>query len=323
MKSVSAVICSQFLLIAALPAGAADLNPTQVTEIRISNPDFSFLGGIGYIHLQGDELVYNNTGKKISHLIWKTDAPVLTATAKAVFDNDWTLAGNVMVGFSGNNRMKDYDWLMDPPAGYGSDAWSHRSIHPDTQLNRYITADLALGHDFRLNETALLNLHGGFKYTNVKWDAYGGSYIYSRNEFRDDAGDIPDGERTISYEQSYPTAFLGLEASKSFEQWTFSVQARGGLAFKSRDEDHHWRRNLRFTEKYDGLAFMSVGARTEYAYTAQTSFFLAGNYERYFNKTADTTMYNLTSGEVVEYFPDGAGMKFQSFSLSGGLKYRF
>ncbi|MBX8819108.1 omptin family outer membrane protease, partial [Ochrobactrum sp. MR31] len=89
--------------------------------------------------------------------------------------------------------MKDYDWLMDPPAGYGSDAWSHRSIHPDTQLNRYITADLALGHNFYVNETALLNLHGGFKYTNVKWDAYGGSYIYSRNEFRDDVGDLSDG----------------------------------------------------------------------------------------------------------------------------------
>ncbi|RWK69722.1 MAG: omptin family outer membrane protease [Mesorhizobium sp.] len=55
--------------------------------------------------------------------------------------------------------------------------WSDQSIHPDTRLDRYINLDMAAGPDFVINDATVINLHGGFKYTNMKWKAYGGSYI--------------------------------------------------------------------------------------------------------------------------------------------------
>lgn len=325
MKILSAGILSQVLLLAAIPAQAADLQSQQSPkEVRFSNSDFYFLGGVGYTSLRGDEFVYGKNGKKVSHLIWKSDAPVLTATAKAIFDNDWTLSGNLVVGLTGNSKMADYDWVVQPPAGYSPNAWSDRSFSPDTTLDRYWTADIAVGHNFNISETTILNLHGGFKYTNVKWSAYGGSYIYSNHGgFRNDVGKFPDGERGITYEQTYPAAFLGLEATKVIEQWSFSALARGGLSFTSKDEDHHWMTGARYTEEFKNTPFISLGARAEYAVTQKATFFLAGNFERYFNKVGDTKVYDIVSGEKLKFIPDGAGMKFQSWSVTGGFKYRF
>ncbi|WP_245517814.1 hypothetical protein [Mesorhizobium sp. M1D.F.Ca.ET.183.01.1.1] len=37
--------------------------------------------------------------------------------------------------------------------------------------------DMAAGPDFVINDATVINLHGGFKYTNMKWKASGGSYI--------------------------------------------------------------------------------------------------------------------------------------------------
>lgn len=325
MKNLYIGILSQILLLTAVPVQAADLiSQKGPKEFQFSNSSFSFLGGVGYTSLRGDELVYDKNGNKISHLIWKSDAPVLTATAKAIFDNDWTLSGNLVVGLTGNSKMADYDWLKSPPAGYNSNAWSDESLHPDTVLDRYLTADIAVGHNFNINETTILNLHGGFKYTNVKWSAYGGSYIYSSNSgFRDRVGNFADGERGITYEQTYPAAFLGLEATKVIEQWSFSALARGGLSFTSKDEDHHWMRDLRFTEEFKNTPFLSLGARAEYAVSQKAAFFLAGNFERYFHKVGDTEIYNIVDGDKRGFYPDEAGMKFQSWSVTGGFKYRF
>ncbi|RWC00047.1 omptin family outer membrane protease [Mesorhizobium sp. M3A.F.Ca.ET.201.01.1.1] len=45
--------------------------------------------------------------------------------------------------------------------------WSDQSIHPDTRLDRYINLDMAAGPDFVINDATVINLHGGFKYTNM------------------------------------------------------------------------------------------------------------------------------------------------------------
>lgn len=323
MRILSAAILSQIVLLAAMPVYAADLNTSESPkDVRFSNSDFYFLGGVGYTSLRGDELVYAEDGTKRSHLIWKSDAPVLTATAKAVFENDWTLSGNLAVGLTGNSKMADYDWRVSPPAGFDPSAWSDRSLHPDTVLDRYLTADIAVGHNFNVNETTTLNLHGGFKYTNVKWSAYGGSYIYSSYNFRDSIGNFPDGMRIITYEQTYPAVFVGLAATKVIEQWSFSAFARGGVSVKPGGEDHHWARQIKFSQKFNNALFMSLGARAEYAVSQKATFFFASNFERYFRKTGGTEATLYDTNEQY-YFPGTAGMKFQSWSVTGGFKYRF
>lgn len=323
MKYISIFLFSQILLLSAAPVKAADIvSDNKTSGFQFINPDFSFLGGVGYASLRADELVYDG-GRKVSQLIWESDIPVLTSASKITFDNDFTLAGNLAVGLTGNSYMRDYDWMATPASGYNSDAWSHRSVHPDTQLVRYWTADLALGRNFQLDETFVVNLHGGFKYTNMKWSAYGGSYIYSYwGGFRNVVGDFRDGQRGISYEQTYPVTFLGAEAATKLDNWSLSVQVRGGLACRADDEDHHWMRNLRFVEKFENTPFFSVGARAGYAVSERVSLFFAGNFEQYFHRTGDTELYNMKTGQEA-FFPDSAGMKFRSFSVSGGLKYQF
>ncbi|PBB89976.1 hypothetical protein CK215_24805 [Mesorhizobium sp. WSM3864] len=90
--------------------------------------------------------------------------------------------------------MEDCDWLKDAPSFAELD-WSHQSIHPDTRLDRYIDLDMAAGPDFVINDATVINLHGGVKYTDMKWKAYGGSYQYSGEGFRDYRGESPDRNR--------------------------------------------------------------------------------------------------------------------------------
>jgi outer membrane protease len=143
----------------------------------------------------------------------------LGATAR--FKEVWTVKANAQVGFSGSTYMEDYDWLEPfAQAGAPDDQWSDRSRHSNTDLDRYINLDVAVGRDFAVNDTTLVNLHGGFKYTNVKRTSYGGDFVYSTNGFRDDVGNLPDGEKGITYEQRYPGLFVGGEASTRFGAWT-------------------------------------------------------------------------------------------------------
>lgn len=325
MKKILLGISGNFLLLALLPVQAADFtNPKNPQDTVVARPDFSFYGGIGYTALRADEFVYEGTGKKLSQLIWKSDIPTLTGKAKIKFDGDWTLSGQFIIGLTGNSRMTDYDWAVPPPSGYEADAWSHRSQHPDTQLDHYWAADAAIGHDFSLNDTTVLNLHGGIKYTSVKWSAYGGSYIYStEGDFRNEIHDFTPGVPVISYQQTYPTVFLGMETTRQYEKWLFAFLVRGGLSLQAKDEDNHWLRDLKFAERFDNVPFLSVGIQMEYNLSPRASLFLNGNMERYFHRIGNAEIYDIKGLRRADFYEDAAGMKLQSWTVSTGLKYMF
>jgi outer membrane protease len=311
-----------FSLAGATMAQAADQLSNE-TVYESADKSITVLGGIGYTWLKGNEVVYDARGNRISQLIWKTQAPVATLGAKAVFADVWTASANAVIGFSGRSDMKDYDWLQPYWSGWGDDDWTHRSIHPDTDLDRYINLDLELGRNFAVNDTTSVNLHGGFKYTNVKWTGYGGSFVYSKNGYRDNVGNFPDGERGISFEQRYPTLFIGAEATTQIDHWTLSGLLRGGVAVNASDTDHHWMRDIRFEEEYGAIPFLSVGANANYNWNDRTSFFLAGNFEKYFRRTGDSSLYDISSGSKGPKFNDGAGMDFVSATISVGAKISF
>lgn len=310
------------LALSASSALAAD----QVTQEVFASPDANFVmvGGIGYTWLKSNELVYEDDGRRLSQLIWETDAPVLTLGATARFKEVWTVKANAQVGFSGSTYMEDYDWLEPfAQAGAPDDQWSDRSRHSNTDLDRYINLDVAVGRDFAVNDTTLVNLHGGFKYTNVKRTSYGGDFVYSTNGFRDDIGNLPDGEKGITYEQRYPGLFVGGEASTRFGAWTLTGLVRGGVTINASDTDHHWMKNNRYEEEYSATPFVSVGAQLDYALSERASIFLGGSFEKFFRKTGNTTIHDISTGEASPTFVDAAGMDFQSATISAGLKYSF
>ncbi|EHK55651.1 outer membrane protease [Mesorhizobium alhagi CCNWXJ12-2] len=318
--------CSSSFAILAFGTFCATSTVAMAADQTIySAPDRSivFVGGVGYTWLKGNELVYDEAGNRISELIWETDAPVLTTGLKAEVWNNWTISANAVFGFSGNSHMEDYDWLAPYSPSFASGDWSHQSIHTDTDLDRYINLDIAAGRDFVINDATTINLHGGFKYTNVKWSAYGGSFTYSENGFRDTTVNFPEGERVISYEQRYPGVFLGAEATTKFGNWTLSGVLRGGLTVDASDVDHHWMRDLRFEEDFGTIPFISVGAKADYRMTERASLFLAGNFDKYFREKGDTTMYDIPTGAQGPTFEDGAGMDFYAFTISAGFKVAF
>lgn len=325
MRYVFPLLISNAVFLSVLPLQAADIaEGEKINEFSYRGPDFYFLGGIGYTSLRADEFVYDEQGAKISQLIWKSSAPALKMAAKFVSDNAFTISANLLAAMSGDSYMEEYDWGETLPAGYPPDAWSDLSVHPDTQLIRYWTVDIAFGRNVPLTEASVINLHGGFKYTNVKWTAYGGSYVYSSySGFRDVSGDFNAGEPAISYEQSYPALFLGAEIATQLSGWMLSAFARGGISIAPRDDDHHWMRDIYFIETYGQTPFISLGVRAEYALNSRLFMFLAGNFDQYFHKTGDTEIFDIKSGKSLVVYPDAAGMKLQSLAISAGFQYRF
>lgn len=316
--SAIALLCTSTVVFTSMAVAADWADPARFES---KDGGFVFQTGIGYTFLKGNEFVYDAAGNRISHLIWESDAPIFTAKAKAALPGQWTIGGSLTIGGWGNSHMEDYDWELDD---YTFENWSHQSIHPDTDLDRYITTDIAVGRIFHIDANATLNLHGGFKYTNVKWNAYGGSFIYSSDGgFRNEVGNIPDGTPVISWEQHYPGFFLGAEATATSGAWTFSGLARGGLTAQSKAIDHHWRRKLRFKDEYNTIPFLSLEAQLDYAFNSSARIFLAGSFDQYFHKKGDTTIYDIPSGGDSGPLVDGAGMKFRAATITGGLKIAF
>ncbi|MBJ6133180.1 omptin family outer membrane protease [Ochrobactrum sp. Q0168] len=291
----------------------ADLQYTNIDK------SFTFLGGVGYTWVKADEIVYSG-GNRISHLFWQSQMPVLTGAFRAEPINNITMFGRAKVGLGGSHQMADYDWLYPHLKSYDFDDWTDLSISNETDLDRYINVDIAVGHDFDINQYDVFNLHGGFKYTNVKWTSSNSRYVYSRDGFRDKTGVLSG--KGISYEQSLPALFVGGEWRSTFEKWSFSLLGRVGATVAAKDIDDHWRGNKRFTDTFGSQPFLDTEAEVSYAFTERAQVYFSAAYEKYFRMRGDTTMENRATGEV-KSFPDDAGAGLQSFTLGGGVKVSF
>lgn len=56
--------------------------------------------------------------------------------------------------------------------------------------------------------------------------------------------------------------------------------------------------------------------------TERASLFLAGNFDKFFRKPGDTTIYDIETREK-EFELGGAGMDFYALTISAGLKLTF
>ncbi|MEI9412270.1 omptin family outer membrane protease [Mesorhizobium salmacidum] len=285
-----------------------------------------FLGGVGYTWLKANELILDEAGHHISQLIWETQAPVLTTGFKAEMDNRWTISASAMTALSGNSYMEDYDWVdlkfKKPPdnVNFNWDRWWDLSVHPDTRLNRYINIDIAVGHDFPIGNATTLNLHGGFKYTNIKWTAYGGLGVYSYDGFRNRHRSFPPGEPGITYEQRFPGVFLGAEITTKLGDWTLSGLLRGGRMVNPEADDYHWLRGLLFEDRFSSIDFISLGAKANYQVTESVSIFLAADVDSYLRERGDVTA---SGAKGARLHKGAAGMDFYAVTTSVGFKFKF
>ena len=312
-------------LTGACPADAADLPVSGIPDqLLLATPGQEVIlrAGFGYSWITANEYVYED-GNRISRLIWESQAPVVTAALKVELWENVVFSANGKVGFSGSSHMRDFDWVGPYVRSYAAQDWTHYSTHPSTSLDHYVDIDAALGRRFTLGEGRQLTLQGGFRYTDIKWTAHDGPYLYSRNGFRDTAKLDYTSLPAIDYQQRYAGLFVGAETELRHEAWTLTALVKGGVTFSANDTDHHYFRQLRFEDDIGTLPFLTVGARADYALSASAGFYLGVELDTYFRGTGDATMYDNATGKLLDVFKDGSGMDFQATTVSAGFRLAF
>nr|WP_295892218.1 omptin family outer membrane protease [uncultured Devosia sp.] len=275
--------------------------------------------GIGAMYLQGDEKVVNGN-YTVSHLIWQTKTPVLRGSIAVDFGGGLSASVEGSTAGFGSSYMEDYDWLR------GDDTfanWSHRSQHPDTRLDHYFTGAAALGYDLVNDDTAVIRVHGGFKYTDVKWTAYGGSYVYSGLGFRDTTGNFADGVPGVTYRQQLPELFLGFDGEEDYGNFRVGGLLRGGVTFLSVATDDHWLRNLRFVDSLYIAPTFTAGVDVGFDLGRNAEFVLAARYDHIFEQRGDTRYYNIATGAQTGGVANAATAALRSAEVTAGLKGSF
>lgn len=309
-----------FALAVSLCAPALAQDPAQWAD----KPNVTLTGGVGVVFMEGNEYVVEGD-TMVSRLIWQSTAPVLTTGLGVVTPEGWTLKANAAVSVGGDSMMEDYDWIdfdYNGPfeVGQGMDEWTHRSQHPNTTLDHYLAASIAIGHDFAVSESVTVNPNIGLKYTDVKWTGRDGTYIYSQGGFRDSEGSF-EGPGIV-YEQTWPVAFLGLDASIAQGDWTFGLSGQVGVTMNAHDKDQHLMRDLVFFDDFGIAPVLHAGVSAAYAFNDKTSLNLAASVDKMFYGRGDTLM-EYSNGNFAGYFADGAAGEFQSLTATAGLLGKF
>lgn len=327
------IFCSLAAAVAVTPAGAVDLGyyaplssggygmaPHSVPSVSAESVDGSLRlrASLGATYLEGNEFVYAGD-YRVSKLIWQTTAPLLRGSVSADLGHGISIAAEGSVAMGGDSHMVDYDWLG------GDDTlenWTHRSEHPDTDLAHFWTGSATIGYDLANVPDAVIRLHGGFQYTDVKWDAFGGSYVYSDAGFRDDVGSFADGAPAISYQQQMPEVFLGVDGEQYYGKLRVGGLMRAGLVVGAVATDDHWMRDLRFTDTIYLQPSVELGLDAGYAIGPMAELTLAGRFKHMFEQRGDTAIYNTVAGTTT-HSTNGAAASFTQLDITAGLRARF
>jgi omptin len=294
------------VLMSALPVCAQDGNVT-------------YFAGVGIANIKAGEYVYSGD-YKVSQLDWESKG-VKTGTIGATMEigYNWRIKGQIDVGLGGNGHTEDRDW-MDPSYS----GWTHQSLHDDTELDRYVNLLIEADRAVIDNGATRIGLGGGFGYTNVKWTARGGSYIYSssNSSLHDTVGDFADGEKGITYEQRIPTFFLSANAEQQIGKFKLSGTLRGGASLGYKDVDDHWVRDLHFVEEMDIAPMMGASISADYQFLPSAAIYVAGDFEKIFKTRGDTEVRDTVTGAKGSS-EDSAAAEFQSLTVSAGVKGTF
>ena len=281
-----------------------------------------FNAGIGAMYLEGNEKVLSGD-YTVSHLIWQTLTPVLRGSLAVDFGGGFTASVEGSTAGFGSSYMEDYDWLK------GDDSfanWSHRSQHPDTQLDHYFTGAAALGYELVHDDSAVIRAHGGIKYTDVQWTAYGGTYVYSSaGGFRDIAGSVPDGVAGITSRQQLPELFLGVDGEERYGNFRVGGLLRGGVTFLGvATDDHHLRiPPLHFVDSLWMAPTFTAGVDVGFALGRNVELTLAARYDHIFEQRGDAKIYDANTDTLIGSSTGTAAAAMRSAEITAGLKGSF
>lgn len=312
-------------LLAASAAASLCCSAALAQDPVLRSPDgtIALSGGIGLGYISASEFVYDGSHKN-SELDFRSQAvTIYSAKLAAELPKGFNLRFGADIGTGGDGKLTDYDWNPAFSTTTSKNGWSDRSISNDTSLGHYWNATVELAHDIYAT-TDGLHIEGlaGFKYTDVKWNAFGGSYIYSTSALRDTIGGLGDGEKAISYRQKIPVAYIGLNGSQAFGKFTLDGGLNGGVSFGINDKDNHWQADTVYHEDMEAAPVVMADLGAAYEMTPHASLFLSGSFERVFRARGDLRSQDTTTGARTSE-QDVAGALFQSVLFKFGVKGTF
>ncbi len=276
---------------------------------------------VGYLRGTSGEYVYNvpGSGSKLSQLDWSIQALAVGGRVAVRPFDDLTLRGRIWATVASDGSMTDYDWL----GGYrGHDSWTHRSKSPDTDLGRAWQGDVSAAYKLYDSDDLALTGIAGFRHYSVKYNARGGSYIYSTAAFRDSVGMLPAGQLGIAYQQWFDTPYVGVGAVYNTADWTVSTEIIGSPFVMSRDKDYHALRTTLFREDFDMSGMLGASAGLEYRLSPVFSIAGRVEYQKYFEARGGTKIFNGSTGQALTVPKPGAGADADTLLLSLGVKGR-
>lgn len=298
--------------------------PSLVAGTALGGDGDSFTASIeaGLMRLTATETV-NINGFRLSELDWKSDnVQVLRGSLGFNLTSDWQIKAEGRIGWDGDGKMTDYDWVAPYYTDTSKSGWSHQSIHNDTALDHYFSGSLEINRKFLDDGTQTLSGGLGARYNDVQWTARGGTLLYSVDGFRNYSATIADGVEGITYRQQIPSVYAHIDGSQVFGRVTVDAGLEGGLMVKARATDNHWLRDLKVTDNFDVAPTLGANAGLSYRLTRSAALYLKGSYEYTDFGNGDATYRDTVTGAENTY-EDYAGAKFKAIYVGGGLKGTF
>lgn len=151
-------------------------------------------------------------------------------------------------------------------------------------------------------------------------NAYGGRFIYSRDELRDTIGIFDPIRLAIAYQQWWHTPYLGVGIAYKAERINVDTEVIASPFVMSRDKDHHNLRNIVFTERFSPDWMIGATIGVEYALSEQITLTSRAEYQKFFEAKGSSTMIDRKQGTIVRSPKPATGGDISTLMLSVGIK---
>ena len=311
-----------FVVVAVNQVEARSIQKDDDGLYSINNGDinWSFRLQSGYLTGTATEIVYQTSSSNalLSELTWEIDELYMAGFGVS-FQRKWVaLHFDLWIdAVDGDGTMDDYDWMV---SGQDWTDWSHHedTIISDAQmydLNAEFIIPKLSGNKF------IFSGFLGYKKESFQWESRGGSYIYTTVTFRDTVGNFIDGQKAITYKQTFSTPYLGIGLRGSIGKFELAARVIGSRWAEFDGRDHHHMRYLSIHTKMDDGDMLSGDIELSYNFTKHLSLALAYSYTKY-DTMRDSATYSYLGGPVFTY-ENGQGADLETSLLSLAFVYSF
>ncbi|MFJ3521243.1 omptin family outer membrane protease [Pseudomonas sp. NPDC090203] len=299
---------------------AADAKVTEEQGFQLGQVAVSL--GLGMLNGQAQEKVYDtDDGKKISQLNWDLKQ-IPTLHLGLTYDPlDWlSLEARGWTQITkGDGHMKDYDWLGDE-----GESWTDYSDHPNTRVQKAWQAEVAATAWALKRDDLAVGVMLGYQRTQLGWQARGGRYVYSEDDFRDSTGEFPRGEKGVSYQQTYDTPYIGLVGIYNYRAWTLEGRFKYSQWVKARSFDTHHMRSLTVAGNNGNTGQMqSLALGASYQVSPQLAVKAGVDYQVHAEAKGSTRYTDLPSGQSYHFGGKSGSQASRTVLSSLAVDYRF